>query len=199
MKKIGIITRNFSLNSIFYNGVHADVYKSLSEFDITPIGISMSLEFSKIIEAVKLCDGIILTGGNTLTNNDFRLVKYLYEHDIPTLGICLGMQSMVETYNGKQETKISNHNTEKEYAHEILINPDSLLYKILNKRSIMVNSRHNYAVTNTNFFINAKSNDNIIEGIEDQNKRFFLGLQWHPESLIDDNTWALFDFFIKSL
>lgn len=199
MKKIGIITRNFSLNNIFYNGVHDDVYKTLSKFNITPIGISINEDFSKIIEAVNLCDGIILTGGNTLTNNDFKLVSYLYEHDIPTLGICLGMQSMVETYNGKEEIKISNHNTKDKYAHEVLINHSSLLYKILNKRSIMVNSRHNYAVTNTSFCINAKSNDNIIEGIEAQNKRFFLGLQWHPESLIDDNTWALFNFFIKSL
>ena len=29
------------------------------------------------------------------------------------------------------------------------------------------------------------SNDGIIEAIEDKNKRFFIGVQWHPESMIE--------------
>jgi len=40
------------------------------------------------------------------------------------------------------------------------------------------------------------SDDNIIEGIEDSNKKFFLGVQWHPESTEDIDNYNLFKYFI---
>lgn len=46
----------------------------------------------------------------------------------------------------------------------------------------------------------AYSEDGIIEAIEDKTKRFFIGVQWHPESLINDEySNKLFDYFIKNL
>ena len=33
--------------------------------------------------------------------------------------------------------------------------------------------------------------------IEDLSKKFFLGVEWHPESLNDENTKKLFDYFIN--
>ena len=48
--------------------------------------------------------------------------------------------------------------------------------------------------------ISATSEDNIPEAIEDKNKRFFIGVQWHPESLVDDvYSNRLFTAFIGSL
>jgi len=32
---------------------------------------------------------------------------------------------------------------------------------------------------------------------EDANKKFFLGVEWHPESLNDENTKKLFEYFIN--
>ena len=48
-------------------------------------------------------------------------------------------------------------------------------------------------------FISAVSKDGIIEGIEDNSKKFFLGVQWHPESLKDSNSYNLIKYFINSL
>ena len=40
----------------------------------------------------------------------------------------------------------------------------------------------------------------IIEAVEDPNKKFFIGVQWHPESLEEDiYSERLFDTFINSL
>ena len=55
----------------------------------------------------------------------------------------------------------------------------------------MVNSFHNYHSEENNLFnICAISEDNIIEGIELEGKRFILGIQWHPEISydFDDNS-----------
>jgi len=46
----------------------------------------------------------------------------------------------------------------------------------------------------------AYSEDGIIEAIEDKNKRFFIGVQWHPESLMEDRySDKLFSYFIETL
>jgi len=46
----------------------------------------------------------------------------------------------------------------------------------------------------------AYSEDNVLEAIEDKNKKFFMGIQWHPESLMEDTySRRLFDYFIKIL
>ena len=92
---------------------------------------------------------------------------------------------------------ISNHHINS--LHEIKIKKDTLLYKILKKDKILVNSRHKSAINKTKYLVSSTSSDNIIESIEDPNHKFFLGLQWHPENLykIDYNAKKIFDYFIK--
>lgn len=199
IKTIGIIIREFKENNTDFIGTRLDVINMLEQFNVNIITIPIISNFSKIKNIISLCDGIILPGGSAFNPNDFLLVKYLYDNNIPTLGICLGMQSMVEAYNNQTEIKIKNHYSSNKYAHKVNISSDSMLYKILNKDKINVNSRHNYAIVNTNFKINALSEDNIIEGIEAPNKKFFLGVQWHPETLNDNNSYLLFKSFINAL
>ena len=194
IKTVGIIIRKFKENKKKFIGTRLDLFSFINKYPINIIAIPITINYNKIINIVKKCDGIILSGGESITQNDLKLVKFLIKNNIPTLGICLGMQSMDNNL-----TKVKKHYSNKKYVHKIKINKDTLLHEILNKDTITVNSRHHDAIKNTKYIINAKSLDNIIEGIELKNHKFFLGLEWHPESINDLNSKKIINYFINLL
>lgn len=198
MHYIGIIGRNNDDKVTFNNEVIDVIHK----YHCIPIGIianfnnNPNIEFNKIKKIIDLCDGFILQGGDNYYDVDILIAKYLYKNNIPTLGICLGMQTMAVAFNGNMGI-INNHNSKNKYVHQITINKNSKLYDIIKKNKIHVNSRHNSYVLNTN--LNISASDEIIEAVEDKNKNFFIGVQWHPESLMDENSILLFNNFFYSL
>lgn len=173
--------------------VKEEIVNMILKYDSIPIIINSNNK-----ESINLCDGIVFPGGDEVNKNDIELIKYLYENDIPCFGICLGMQEMGYAFNG-HFNKVSkyNHLKQDKYVHEVKINKKSKLYKILNKENIKVNSRHKDYLIDTDLFITGVSD--VIESIEDTNKRFFIGVQWHPESMLDYdlNSNLLVEEFIK--
>ena len=198
MHYIGIISRKND-NKITFN---QEIINVIHKYHCIPIGIianfnnNPNIEFNKIKKIIDLCDGFILQGGDNYYDVDILIAKYLYKNNIPTLGICLGMQTMAVAFNGNMGI-INNHNSKNKYVHQITINKNSKLYDIIKKNKIHVNSRHNSYVLNTN--LNISASDEIIEAVEDKNKNFFIGVQWHPESLMDENSILLFNNFFYSL
>lgn len=169
------------------------------DYNVIPIGI-VSDKLDDIIEMAKLCDGIILQGGSNYTEIEIDFVKYLYENDVPTLGICLGMQMMSVMMGGVLDTlPVSIHQSQRQYVHNVILNTNSKLYEILEEEIFKVNSRHSDYVCMTNLTICATSEDGIIEAVEDKNKRFFIGVQWHPESLRNTVSKKLFNAFVDSI
>ena len=176
--------------------IYDDISKSIYNSGGIPICITPT---KNIKEILSICNGIIFQGGDEFTNYELEYLKYAYENDIPTLGICLGMQLM-STFLGGKEYNVENHKVpNKKYVHKIIINENSKLYKIINKKEIYVNSRHKTGISTPKCTISATSIDGVIEGIEDNTKRFFIGLQWHPESMIsyDENSKKIFEYFIN--
>lgn len=172
------------------------LYKSFT--DIIPakvIGIpKQSIDNMK--EIVNLCDKVIFQGGDNYTNIDIELLRYLYDIDKPTLGICLGMQEMAILFNGELG-HINNHKKNTKYAHGVSIKKGTKLYEILNTNYIITNSSHKDYVTSTNLDISGYND--CIEAIEDKTKKFFIGVQWHPEKMYnyDTNAKKLIDYFIN--
>lgn len=197
MKKIGIVLRSEENYKVISN----EIINYLNPFDITIIGIVLTddMDFNKVMEIINICDGVILPGGDNYSDIDLKLCRYLNEKDIPTFGICLGMQCMAEAFNGNVELlDTDRHYGKNEYVHRIRIKDDSIIYKILNCNSMYVNSRHKYYVVNTSLDISSYSDDFIIEGVEDKNKKFYVGVQWHPESMKNDiNSRLLIEEFIN--
>lgn len=189
---IGIINREEILpsgNKIKYQ--YQKIIEKITESNGIPIGIEPTMDI------IKRVNGIILQGGDIFNEKELDIVRYAYENNIPFLGICLGMQIMGIATCG-HEIKIKNHMKPKmDKAHEVYIKKDTKIYKILKKNKITVNSRHNYQIKNTTLSISGYSNDNIIEIIEDKNKNFFIGIQWHPESLNNIDTKKIFNYFIE--
>lgn len=186
---IGIIERKEILpskNKILY------INEEINEIIEKSNGIPLGIDINNVYEIINNIDGFIFQGGDEYQEEEKNLIKYLYKNNIPTLGICLGMQEIVETFNGTLK-EIKNH---KNTYHEINIRQNTKLYDIIKKDKIIVNSRHSFAVKETNLEVSATIN-NIIEAIEDKKKEFFIGVEWHPESLNNEDTNNLFNYFIK--
>ena len=189
---IGIITRKSkSATGKNINVTYSDIISSIIKSGGMPIGIDNDIE-----KYISLCKGYILQGGDDIDKDNIRTLHTLYKKDIPTLGICLGMQEM-GVYKEGNLVDINNHLNNN--FHKIHIKKDSLLYNIIKKDEISVNSRHKSALHKTTMQVSAISNDNVIEAIEDKNKKFFLGVQWHPENMYDNDEYAkkIFDYFIN--
>jgi len=149
-------------------------------------------ENQDLIQILKLCDGIILPGGDEAYFYDYFIADYCYKNDIPVLGICLGMQVMCRYMSDTKLIKVNNHNMTN---HNIYIDKNSVLFKILKKDKLLVNSRHLYQVNNAGIYdVVALSPDNVIEAVELKNKKLNIGVEWHPEDLEDKK---IFKYFIN--
>lgn len=155
---------------------------------------------------VDACDGILIPGGYGWFYYDEYVVAYAIEKNIPVLGICMGMQLLGSYDNACKCTELIdsdiNHNQHNvRYAHKIKIQENTMLHDIIGKNEISVNSKHRYAIHKVNKFkISAISEDGYIEGIEMPNKTFVVGVQWHPENMLEYDKVAnkLYDAFIES-
>ena len=196
MKLIGIVTRSSkSESNLKIDIVYNDIVNAIKRNGGVPIGIILEEDYKEIID---ICDGIIFQGGDDFGEYDLKALKYVYDKDIPVLGICLGMQLMGVLFNGEL-IDIENHRKNLDYAHSIKIKRDSKLYEIFNTDIVKVNSRHKSVLKSTKLSITAVSNDGYIEAIEDLSKKFFLGVQWHPESMTYDSKQnTIFEYFLNS-
>ena len=157
-----------------------------------------SEEDIKDLESVlSLCDGFILPGGDTWYHLDEVVIDYAIKRDKPLFAICLGMQALSKVLSGekriaydntiKNNTLINHLEPNKDYVHSVIIDKNSKLYSIIGEEKIWVNSRHSYHVPELdNTLICARSSDGLIEGVELKDKKFIIGVQWHPESNLED-------------
>ena len=191
--------------------VPSNLIKIINYYGKTPIIIAPTKSYDEIFDKRKIDKilmnlvGIIIPGGTIWSSIDSYVVRYAIENDISMLCICLGCQllsicdSQIVEDNLEKNCSAIEHNSKNKYAHSIFINEDSLLYKIIKKKEIEVNSRHNYHINNKFGRIDAYSSDGYIEALEIENKKFILGVQFHPEDLYDDiNMRKIFDYFFES-
>lgn len=145
------------------------------------------LEFLDMTSIIDLCGGVIFPGGDNVLDYDLKALEYCYQNKIPTLAICLGMQEMGTLFDGDVEllgnTNIKHREKKTIYAHPVRIDKTSKLYEIVKKEVIQVNSFHKSYVVHPKLDVVALAPDGTIEAIEDKKHPFFIGVQWHPESI----------------
>ncbi len=223
MKPLIGITPSFSSISqrFFLNGEYLEGIKKAG-------GMPFIIPYLKnnIKEIITKIDGILLTGGGDVLPKFFKeepqstklafperdifeikLVKECFKKKIPVLGICRGSQVMNVAMGGSLiqdiKGKIEHYQSApaKEPTHWIMIEKESILYEVLNKEKIMVNSFHHQAIKKVgkNLFVSARAKDGIIEAIESKEHPFFIGVQFHIEYLIEKNRrfLNLFKLFIS--
>jgi len=153
------------------------------------------------------CQGFILPGGIDFCECDYKIIKHAIDNDKPLMGICLGMQELAYFTNDsffdntvKNNTPIDHYCIDKKYAHKVKIFPNTIINDAIQENEIYVNSRHNYHVDQKDYFLIAGlAEDNIIEAIEIPSKKFIVGVQWHPEDMVeyDQEQYKLFQYFFK--
>ncbi|MGJ3260154.1 MAG: gamma-glutamyl-gamma-aminobutyrate hydrolase family protein [Rhodospirillales bacterium] len=122
---------------------------------------------------------------------EMEALKIADERDIPVLGICRGSQIMNVYYGGSLHTEIRDIYKDAPQIRTVLprkcveIIPDTRLATLLRVDHCYVNSLHHQAVDTLGdgFGVAAKDEHGMIQGVERTDRRFLLGVQWHPEFL----------------
>lgn len=166
-----------------------------------------------ILDSVR---GLVLTGGEdvdpayfsarrhpaTGPANDLRdrielaLAKEAAARRIPTLAICRGIQvlnvalggTLVQDIPSELATAIEHdaESARSSRVHDVSIDADSRLAKIVGSREITTNSFHHQSVERVapGLCTVATSPDGVVEALECADRAWWaVGVQWHPEEL----------------
>lgn len=173
-------------------------------------------------------DGLILTGGKDIDpkrwherkhpkaellppekeKSDFLLAKRAVERDIPILGICYGHQLINVVRGGSLHQhvpdifgkKIVHTNGNGTARHRVGIERGTLLRKLAGA-TVGVPSSHHQAINGVGdgLKITAYADDGVIEAWEMPDRRFVVGVQWHPERAYNERPhMALFKALVAS-
>lgn len=145
---------------------------------------------------------------------ELQMIRWALNDKTPVFGICRGIQAMNVAAGGSLYQDIPAQLKDKLWhqhrpgdpynllTHEIDVEPDSKLARVLGESRTAVNSLHHQSVKDVapGFRIVARAPDGIIEGIESVNGAFAVGVQFHPEWLIDDDARMvrLFEEFVRA-
>lgn len=158
-------------------------------------------------------DGLVITGGpdtppgrydqspHPTTNPvhprrdkfDRDCLRTALELGLPILAICYGVQLLNVFLGGTLIQDIASQRPSADrhvqdgprLLHAVRIEPGTKLARCLGVTEIEVASSHHQAVDRIGrgLRVSARSHDGIIEGLETEDDRLILGVQWHPEEL----------------
>lgn len=149
--------------------------------------------------------GFVVCGSHNPKDVDRKLatIKYAREKDIPCLGVCMGMQLMIIEYARNILGLKDANSTEIDP-----LTPDPVIIKLPKLRvgihqvdSNWESHWHHYAFNNKYRELFAKDwrliygEDDILEGMRLQGKKYHFGVQFHPEY---QENHPLLGSFIKS-
>jgi putative glutamine amidotransferase len=130
-----------------------------------------------------------------LDRMEIRAIREAMDMDLPILGICRGIQVLNVALGGRLYQDIASqvrgaikHRQEaakRVKTHSVDIEPGTLLHKITGQEKLQVNSRHHQGVREPAPSLRAcaRASDGVVEGIEAADRRFVMGIQWHPDGL----------------
>ncbi|MBP2653252.1 MAG: Peptidase family protein [Firmicutes bacterium] len=128
--------------------------------------------------------------------HELKVLQFACQHGKPVLGICRGIQLMNVAFGGSLYQDLSfvkapilQHHQSSQKAvlgHTANIVGDTILASIFKASKVRTNSFHHQAVKTVaqGFLVSSRTDDGIVEGIENAAIRL-LGVQWHPEMMVE--------------
>ncbi|MBR6667723.1 MAG: gamma-glutamyl-gamma-aminobutyrate hydrolase family protein [Clostridia bacterium] len=128
----------------------------------------------------------------------------------PILGICRGEQVLNVAAGGTlyQDLKSqlpgciahSQHQIAPYTSHKVTIEAGSQLHAIYRSTTLATNSFHHQAVKDIapSLTVTARASDGVIEAFEMPGHPYFIGVQWHPERLVEREENAAHKQLFKS-
>jgi putative glutamine amidotransferase len=159
----------------------------------------------EILDAV---DGLILSGGNDMEPSEYgaeahpttlgvnpardrgelALLKAALERDLPVLAVCRGFEVLNVARGGDLVQHLPDVVGHEEHRaivgefseHAVRVDPSSRLGAV----DGVVKSHHHQGVGRIGDGLRevAWAEDGTVEGLEDPDKRFLVGVLWHPEA-----------------
>jgi len=147
-----------------------------------------------------------------LDRMELEIAGVAFQRDLPILAICRGIQVLNVSRGGtlyqdirSQVQESINHTQPADKGtntHSISIEAKTFLHRIFKKKEIWVNGKHHQAIKDLapGLIVSAKASDGIIEAVEHPEKKFVMGVQWHPEGTWRDDPFSkkLFRAFIQA-
>lgn len=174
-------------------------------------------------ETLEALDGIVFSGGADVDPahygaeahpetdapqarrdaGEMALLRAALERDLPTLAICRGFQLLNVARGGDLVQHLpealgtdDHRRVPGEFAvHPVEVKPGSRLASIVGDRADVTSHHHQAAGrVGEGLVETAWAADGTLEAVEDPDKRFTVGIQWHPEAGEDQ---ALFEALVE--
>ena len=207
-----------------HSSVSCKFAESIRQVGGLPLVIPVGDE-SIVRDYVEMIDKLILTGGQnvhpqfygekkTIESDDYNLARDEFElallrealhQNKPILAICRGVQLVNVAFGGTLHQEIEGNWQGLPFgtSHSIETVEGSVVAKLFGKER-QVNSVHRQSIKDLapNFRVTAVDpRDQTVEAIESIDEHRIIGLQWHPEFLVneEDGNLELFEYLLNEL
>ncbi len=146
---------------------------------------------------------------------EMALARWALQDDKPLFAICRGIQvvnvalggSLIQDLPSQRGGDVPHDGTANGFArhqvaHTVRVEPGTHIAQIIGPGELEVNSFHHQALKRIadGLVVTSRSPDGVVESVELPGKRYYIGVQWHPEEMAADreDMMRLFCIFVEA-
>jgi putative glutamine amidotransferase len=190
--------------------IPSDYVNAVAQAGGRPLLVPPSLD--GVEETLDALDAVVFTGGSDVDPDlygedahpetfginrlrdeaELALLAAALERDMPVLGICRGIQVLNVAMGGDLHQHVPElvgheghkHDPPGEFvAHDVAVEPKSRLAEMLGERTTVMSHHHQGVKSLAPGLVeSARADDGLVEAVEAPDKRFTVGVLWHPEA-----------------